>query len=149
MPPRLWPLVNCGDRLETIGVEETFCISEEMGLKWTRSERRRVAISYRQIQNAFLRIMIERWNKKRTPCNTEFMKQVLPWFMRPGGRWANFSISSRCFFCLYSSWGVGAFVFAILWLTSIEDEIRGEDSSGKPLTAVIVHAAILTCTFRP
>jgi hypothetical protein len=30
-----------------------------------------------------------------TPCNTEFMKQVLPWFNNPGGSSAFFSRSSR------------------------------------------------------
>ena len=46
IPARLWPLVNCGDRLEIMCVEETPCISGGIELKCTRSERRRVAISY-------------------------------------------------------------------------------------------------------
>lgn len=32
-----------------------------------------------------------------TPCRVEFIKQVLPWFMSPGGRLASFSASSRFF----------------------------------------------------
>jgi hypothetical protein len=48
IPARLWPFVNCGDRLETMCVEETPCISGGIELKCTRSERRRVAISYRR-----------------------------------------------------------------------------------------------------
>lgn len=82
IPARLWPLVSCGDRLETMCVEETPCISGGIESKCTRSERRWVAISYR----LFVRILSEEWDKKHTPCNTEFMKHVLPWFMRPGGR---------------------------------------------------------------
>ena len=33
IPARLWPLVNCGDRLETMCVEETPCISGGIELK--------------------------------------------------------------------------------------------------------------------
>ena len=46
IPARLWPLVSCGDRLETMCVEEPPCISGGIELKCTRSERRRVAINY-------------------------------------------------------------------------------------------------------
>ena len=49
VPARLWPLVSCGDRLETICVEKRPCISGGIELKCTRSERRRVAISYGRI----------------------------------------------------------------------------------------------------
>ena len=37
-------------------------------------------------------------DRARTPCRVEFMKQVLPWLMKPGGRLASFSSSSRRFF---------------------------------------------------
>lgn len=74
IPARLWPFVNCGDRLETMCVEETACISGGIELKCTRSERRRVAINYRR----FCQILSGKRDKKRTPCNTEFMKHVLP-----------------------------------------------------------------------
>ena len=42
----------------------------------------------------------------RTPWSVEFMKQVFPWLMSPGGRLASFSSSSRRFFSQYSSCGV-------------------------------------------
>lgn len=57
IPARLWPLVNCGDRLETMCVEETPCISGGIELKCTRSERRRVAISYRRFCQNIMRRM--------------------------------------------------------------------------------------------
>ena len=41
------------------------------------------------------------------------MKHVLPWLMRPGGRLASFSSSSRRFRSQYSSCGVGFFCFAM------------------------------------
>ena len=42
------------------------------------------------------------------------MKHVFPWFIKPGGRSAFLSFSSRTFRALYNSCGVGAFCFAIV-----------------------------------
>ena len=45
-------------------------------------------------------------DETRTPWSVEFMKQVLPWLMSPGGRLASRSSSSRRFFSEYISCGV-------------------------------------------
>ena len=42
----------------------------------------------------------------RTPWRVEFMKQVFPWLMSPGGKLASFSSSSRFFLSMYISCGV-------------------------------------------